>query len=224
LELTGANSKPRRVPEDNVSESSTEYHAKFVAHHSSSEGEDTRLGLERQLSVLLAAQTERDQRIARLTDELALKNAQLEQAEANAVEGKGRARLEPLENEDRLLAQTSLVKQRNVELVDTQPKLRDTEAGLDELLLPFDQQNGRYGASNVRAELKTKKDELETVRLRLTDGEDGWAKSRAKADTSHTVTAASLVDLNEDRTMCEPKEDMQVIEKGIEAIECRNEG
>jgi hypothetical protein len=86
LELTGVNSKPRRVPEDDVSEGSTEYHGKFAAPYSSSEGEVTRLELERQLSVSLAAQTERDQRIAQLTDELALKSALLEQAEANAAE------------------------------------------------------------------------------------------------------------------------------------------
>jgi hypothetical protein len=88
-EPTGVNSKPRRVPDDDVSECTTEYHAKFVAPHSSSEGEvSTRLELERQLSVLLGAQTERDQRIAQLTDELALKSALLEQAEVNVTEAK----------------------------------------------------------------------------------------------------------------------------------------
>jgi len=89
--------EPRRVPEDNDREGSTEYHEKFAAH-SSSEGEVTRLELERQLSGLLAAQTERDQRIARLTDELTLKSA---------------------------LMRTSLVKQiqREAELVDMHSKL-----------------------------------------------------------------------------------------------------
>jgi len=113
-------SKPRRPSEDDVREDSTEYHAKFAVPHSSTEGEVARLELERQLSVLLAAQTERDQRIARLTDELALKNALLEQVRANAAE---RARLELREYEDRLLAQTSLVEQRDVELVDMQERL-----------------------------------------------------------------------------------------------------
>jgi hypothetical protein len=51
LELTGVNSKPRRVPEDDVSEGSTEYHAKFAAPHSCSEGDVTRLEFERQRSV-----------------------------------------------------------------------------------------------------------------------------------------------------------------------------
>ena len=65
------NSKPRPVPEGG---------------DSFSEGEVTRLELERQLSVLLAAQTERDQLIAWQTDELALKSALLDQAEASAME------------------------------------------------------------------------------------------------------------------------------------------
>jgi hypothetical protein len=123
LELTGANSKPRRVPEDDVNEGSTEYHGKFAAPHSSSDGGVTRLGLERQPSVSLAAITERDQRTAQLTGELALKSALLEQAEANAAEAA-----------DRLLMQTSLVEQRDAELVDLQ-------ARLDELLLSRDRQH-----------------------------------------------------------------------------------
>jgi hypothetical protein len=145
--------------------------------------------LEWQLAVSLSVQTERDQRIARLTDELALKSALLEQVKANATEGKRRARLELREHEDRLLAQTSLV--------DMQSKLKNTEAMLDELLPEL---------VNVRAELEAKKSELEAVRLRLTDAEDGWAKSKAKADVLRTVTAASLVDLNEDQAMYELKE------------------
>jgi hypothetical protein len=58
------NSEPRRVPEDDVGEGSTASYAKSASPHSSSEGEVTRLELERQLSVSLSAQTERDQRIA----------------------------------------------------------------------------------------------------------------------------------------------------------------
>ena len=51
LELTGVNSKPRRVPEDSVGEGSTEYSAKLVVPHSSSEV--TKLELEWRLSVSL---------------------------------------------------------------------------------------------------------------------------------------------------------------------------
>ena len=83
------NRKPRRVLEDDISEGSTEYHTKFAAPYSSSEGEVTRLELERQLSVSLAVQTERDHCIAQLTDKLALKSA----AQATAAEAAKRAGL-----------------------------------------------------------------------------------------------------------------------------------
>jgi hypothetical protein len=53
-------------------------------------------------------ETERN-RIAKLTDELALKSALLEQSEANAAEAAKRAGLELREHADRLLVQTSLV-------------------------------------------------------------------------------------------------------------------
>jgi hypothetical protein len=167
--VTGVNSKPRRVPEDDVGEGSTEYHAKFAAPHSSSEGEVTRLLLERverQLSISLAAQTERDQRNARLTDEFALKSTLLEKAEANAAEAARRAGLKLREHADRLLTQTSLVKQRDVELVGMQ-------ARLDELLLSRDQQIAQYEEElgDVRAKLETKESELQAVRLTHGRGE-----------------------------------------------------
>ena len=88
---------------------------------SSSEEEVSRLELERQLSVLIAAQTERDQRIAQLTDKLALKSTLLEEAEANAAEATKRAGL----HADRLLMQTSLVEQRDAELVDLQARFNE---------------------------------------------------------------------------------------------------
>jgi hypothetical protein len=140
------NSKPRRVPEVDVSEGSTEYHAKFVAPHYSSEGDVTRLELERQLSVLLAGQTKRDQPIARLT-------ALLEQAEANATEAAKRTGLELREHADRLLMQTSLVEQRDAELVDMQARLRDMQAKLDELPLSRDQEIGQYEKKSMHQEM-----------------------------------------------------------------------
>jgi chromosome segregation ATPase len=79
------------------------------------------LELERQLSVSLAAQTERDQHIARLT-------ALLEQSEAKAAEAAkraGAAGLELREHADRLLMQTSLLEQRDAEIVDMQARVRD---------------------------------------------------------------------------------------------------
>jgi len=172
----GASDKPRRFPEGDISEGSTEYHAKFAPAPHSSEGEATRLEFERQLS-------ERDQHIARLTEELAaLKSALLEQAEAKAVtrlelerqlsereqhiarlseelaalkseqavETARRLGPEPCQHaDDRRLMLLQLI-QRNAELVDTQARI------------------GQY-----RAELEAKESELEAVRLRLTDAETG---------------------------------------------------
>jgi hypothetical protein len=167
------------------------------------------LELERQLSILLAAQIERDQLIAWQTDELAQKRVLLEQAEANAAEEKRRAILEQREHENRLLllAQTSFV--------DMQ--LRSTDAKLDELLLSPGQQIGQYGAelANVRAEPEAEESELGTVGL--TDADNGWA------DELHTVSSATLVDLNEDRDMYELKEDKQIMGAEL-AMESRNEG
>jgi len=146
-----------RNPKDDISEGSTEYHAKFEAPHSTSEGEATRLELEWLLSESLAERdqrierllseslAERDRRIARLTDELAaLKSALLEQAETKAVEAARRLEQELRGHaDDRRLKRTSLVKQiqRDAELVDMQSRLGDMQASLDalnELLLSRD--------------------------------------------------------------------------------------
>ena len=117
------------------------------------------------MSVLLAARTERDRRIAQLTEELALKSTLLEQAEANAVEAARRAGSELREYVDgQRLKWTSLVKQKDVELVDMQSKL-------DELLLSRDQYEEELG--NVRAKLEAKESELGAVCLRLADAEKG---------------------------------------------------
>ena len=136
-------------------------------------------------------ETERDQRIAQLTDELALKSALLEQAEAA----------------DRLLMQTSLVGRRDV----------DMQAKLDELVISRDQQVGRYEKelTNVRAKLEAKESELEAVRLRLTDAEMGWTKSKAEADTLRVQTATGSVNRDEDQFARRFMERMQAIEAKV---------
>jgi hypothetical protein len=213
------NSKPRRVPEDGVSEGSTEYHAEFAAPHSS-EGEVTRLELERQLSISLATQTERDQRIARLT-------ALLEHAEANAAEAARRAGPELHQHaDDRRLIRSSLVNQRDVEPLDMQAKV-------DELLLSRDRQHENEPA-DVRAKLEANESELEAVRLRLTDAEKSLTKSKAEADRLRAQTATSSVNRDEDQVARRLMERMRALEsevaskrwneKRIEEMECRNEG
>jgi chromosome segregation ATPase len=226
---TSVNGKTRRVPEK----------------------DDNRVvDLERKLSATLAAKTERDQRLAQLTEELALKSALLEQAEANVTKATKRAGQEPRELADRLLAQTSLMEHKDAELVKMQAKL-------DELVLSHNQalqtatsraavadersqraceQNRQYESelAQVRAELKAGRSELEAVRSRLTEAEIGLAKSKAEADTLRALTTAGLVGTDEDRmtrvllerirAMESEIADMRWSEKSFEAMETRNEG
>jgi hypothetical protein len=255
----GVNGNPRRVlEEDDDGEGSAEFPGKIAVPDASSEREVARLDRERlvelgrQVTAMLAAQKERDQRLSQLTDELALKSTRLEQAEANAAEATKRAELELHEHANRLLAQTSLVEQKDAELVNMQAKL-------DELLLSRDQALHTHTATprdadadersqrasvqirqyeselaEARAELKAGRSELEAVRLRLTEAEIGWAKSKAEADTLRALTTAGLVSMDEERMtrgLLERIRTMEVeiaslrwSEKSFEAMETRNEG
>ena len=319
-QLTGVNGTPRRVPgEDDDSEGSTEYRTKIAVPDASSEGEVARLvldrlvGLERQLSATLAMQTERDQRLAQLTDELSLKSALLEHAEANAAEVEKRAGLELREHADRLSeleqqlsatltaqtardqrlaqltdelalksalleqaeanaaeatkraglelrghanrlpAQTPLMEPKDAELVNMQAKLDELLVSRDEAQSALQkaisravdadersqracEQMGQYETElvEVRAELGASKSELEVVRSRLTDAENGWAQSKIEADTLRTLTTASLVSTDEDRITSRLLERVRAMEaemasrrwneKTFEELECRNEG
>jgi chromosome segregation ATPase len=71
--------------------------------------------------------------------------------------------------------QTSLVEQRDAELVDMQAKPRNTEAKLDESVVSRDQQVEQHEKElgNMRVKLEAKVSELEAVRLRLADAEKG---------------------------------------------------
>ena len=133
--------------------------------------EDERLiELERHLPAMRAAQTEWVRRIEQLTDELVQNGTLLEQA---AAEAKKRAGLEQ----------------------------RELQAELDELLLSHDQalEQAQYALpphitsrgteanersqrelAEVHAKLEARMSELAAVCLRLTDAEDGWAKSKAE--------------------------------------------
>jgi chromosome segregation ATPase len=240
---------PRRVPEENDDgEGSATYRAKFAVPGASSEGEFTQLErelvelegqlveLEGHLSAPLAAQKERDQRLAQLTEEFAWKSALLEQAEANGAEAAKRVGLKPREHASRLPVQTSLVVQKDAELVNMQPKLDELLLSRDQHVRALEQQIGHYETelAGVRAELEAKKSELEAVRLRLTDAEIGWAKSKAEADTLRALTTAGLVSTDEDRmtrgllerirAMESEMTSMRWSEKSLEAMETRNEG
>jgi hypothetical protein len=233
------NGKPRRVPEeDDDGEASAEYRAKFAVPDASSKGEVARLELERQLSATLAAQTERDQRLTQLIDELALKSALLEQAEANAAEATRRAGPELREQADRLLAQTSLVEQKDAELVNMQARLDEAQsppqkatfraADADERSEPACEQIGK-----CETELEARK-ELEADRLRLTDAENGCARNNTDTHTLRALSTAGLVSTNEDqithglgeriRTMKSEMASLQLSEKSSEEMQSRNEG
>ena len=106
--------------------------------------------LERQLSVSLAAQTERDQRIAQLTDDLVLKSALLEQAEANLWEMKST-------------------------LKSTEAKLDESLLSFDQQTGRHEEE-----LANVRTKLEANESELEALRLRLADAEKGLTKSQAE--------------------------------------------
>lgn len=201
--------------------------------------------LERQLSTILAAQVERDRRLAQLSDELTMKSNLLEQAEANTAEATQRAgQLEEThvrvlrdhtdiqeqhtaldaelrDNADRLLAQTSLVEQKDAELLNVQAQLRELLLSRDQHVRALEQaqsalqkataraaevdeqsqitreQIGQYETetAELRGELEAKVSELEAVRLRLTDAENSWAKSREEADTFRALTTTSLGEL-----------------------------
>ena len=217
--LSGVNDKRGRVPEeDDSSEGSGQHHAKLVAPGVSSNKEVPRsehariADLERQLSESIAAQTERDRRNARLTDELAQKSALLEQAEAKAAEAKERTRpeqrellaklddLELLLTRDQALDQaqsalqiaTSRAAEANErsqrELAEVHAKLDARESKLAAVRLRLADAEDGWAKSKaevhaIDAKLETRESELAAVRLRLADAEVGWAKSKAEADT-----------------------------------------
>ena len=227
------------------------YRAKLAALEASSEGDVTRLErerlaeLEQQLSVTLAAQAERDRRLAQLSDEVALKSNLLEQAEANAEEAAKRAGLleeahvhvlrdhtdvqerhaaldaELRAQADQLLAQTSLAEQKEAELVNAQAQIEELLISRDQHVRGLEQAQSallkatsrasevdehsqrtreqvvQYVAevSELRGELEARMSELESLRSRLTDAENAWAKSREEADAFRALTTTGLGEL-----------------------------
>ena len=255
---------------DDDSESSTELLTKPVAPDTSSEREvvslehERLIELERQLLAMRAVQAESDRRIAQLTDQLVQKSALLGQAEANVAEAKKRAGLEQRELQARL--DDLLLSRDRAEANAAEEKKRaglerrELQAKLDELLLSRDQapeqaqgalrkatfraaeanERSQRELAEVYAKLEARESELAAVRLRLTDAEDGWAKSKAGAGTSReaaaagTQAAAGLVNMDMDRVMWRLMERVRVVEtemaslrgneKSMDSMECRNEG
>jgi len=157
--------------------------------------------------------------------------------EDNDIEGsmEHHARLEQRELAEVLVNFNNLLLSRDEALKQVQQAqraLKETTSRTAEA-----NERSRRELTEVRAKLEAREAELAAFRLQHRvmdqDAEDGWAKSKAKADRLQAGTVASLVDLNEDRDLCEDKEGMGVEltslksgkrnEKGIGEMECRNE-
>jgi chromosome segregation ATPase len=228
LQPTGASCRPRCVPEeDDDGEDLTVHHAKLVAPDAPSgqeiaRVEDRRLNeLERRLSETLVAKTERDRRIAQLTGQLAVRSALLEQAaEERKRAGLGLRELQAKLDES-LLSRDHALEQAQSALQKVSCAAEVNEQSQRELV-------------EMHAKLEAKESELAAVRLRLAYAEDGWAKSKAEADTLRAQTAAGLVNTDVDQVMHRLLERMRAMElevsslrgneKSIESMECRNEG
>jgi len=166
----GVNNKPRDIAkEDDDSECSTGHHAKLVPPKVPPKKEIARLEderlieLERKLSAMLAAQTERDMRVAQLTDELAQNSALLKQSEANAVEAKKRAGLEQREMQAKLdeanersqreLAEVRAeLEARKSELAAVHLRLKDAESGWAKIKAGADISRAKTSANFVNAD------------------------------------------------------------------------
>ena len=190
--LLGMNVKARHVlEEDDDSEGSTEHHGMIVMGDACSEKEISQLehehitDLERPLSKTHAAQTGWEREIAQLTEQLAQKSALLEQVEANAAqvaESKKRAGRELHELQAKL---DESVLSRDKALEQIHSALRKATSHAAEA-----KEQHRRELAEVHAKLEARESELAAVRLRLTDAEDGWAKSKAESAQKATSRAA----------------------------------
>jgi hypothetical protein len=190
------------------------------------------VNLERRLSETLAAQSERDRHIAQLTDQLAQNSALLERAEANAAEAKKHAGLELHERQAKL-DELMLSRDEHLRTLEQAQsalqKATSRTADGDERSQSASEHETEL--AEVHAKLEARESELAAVRLRLTDAEDGWAKSKAEL---RAQSAAGLVNTDVDRVMHRLMERMRAMEtemsamrgneKSIESMECRNEG
>ncbi|KAI0756785.1 hypothetical protein C8Q80DRAFT_1130480 [Daedaleopsis nitida] len=158
------------------------YRAKLAAIDSSSDAELTRIereriaDLERQLSVAVSTQTERDRKIQELTDSLSLQTTLLEQAEARAEDASKRAdslgqsydqstdahnalrernallEAKLRETSESLLAQTSLVEQHEADYIKAQTQLDDLLSSQEQHIRALDQTRSALKAAAARTD------------------------------------------------------------------------
>lgn len=227
------------------------YRAKLVALEAGSDIDVSRLEqerineLERQLHAVTNERNGQTRKLAELSESLALQITLLEQAESRATDASKRAdTVEELhvrtlqehndledrhanleaslrEHADRLLTQTSLLEQREVEYTNVQAQLDELTQSRDQHVRALDQartalqtvssraqevdaqhQRAREKINqlevemvDLRGELEARTSEAESAKSRLADVENSWAKSREEADAFRALTTGSLGEL-----------------------------
>ena len=201
--------------------------------------------LERQLAVLLAEQVEREKRLKDLSEAAALQTSIAEQAEARADDALKRADLlsqshdrsseafralqerhtsteaQLREHEDRLLAQNSIIEQREADNLKAESQLKELMLSHEQHIRAIEQARAAMEAATARAaevdrqharardqaasleadladlrgELEARTTEVENARVRILELENSWAKSREEADALRAVTTGSLGEL-----------------------------
>ena len=203
-----------------------EVHAKLEARESELAAVRSRLTeAQRDLQKATSCATEADERSQR---ELAEVYARLEESESELAA----VRLRLTDAEDGWAKSKIEWSQRDLQ------KATSHAAEANERSKRVCEQIGEYETklAEVRAELEEKKSELEAVRLQLTDanGDDGGAKSSAKAEKSSAQNMAGPLNTEEGRVTRGIMDRMRAMEaqiaslrwneKGFEMMECRNEG
>ncbi|KAH9947722.1 hypothetical protein B0H21DRAFT_852629 [Amylocystis lapponica] len=227
------------------------YRAKVSALEAASESDIGKLerdrisDLERQLASAMAEQAARDRKLKELGDSFAMQTTLLEQAEASAEEASKRADLLSQSHDrsfeahrslqerhatlevtlqdhaDRLLAQTSLIEQREADHLKAQAQLEELLLSREQHVRALEQARNALQLASTRAaevdaqyaraqeqvaqletdlaeirgELETRNMEIDTARAHIMDLENSWAKSREEADAFRALTTGSLGEL-----------------------------
>lgn len=227
------------------------YRAKLSALESANEVESSRLErqrvaeLEREMSQLMNERYLQDRKVNELTESLALQTTLCEQAEARAIDATKRAEmaeeshdrtiqlhstlqqrfatvdLQYRDHADRLLSQTAMLDQSQVDVARLQAQVEELIHSQDQHVRALEQARAALQATSsradevdtqyqrareqisslqadmaeIRGELETRTAEVETTRSRLTDVENAWAKSREEADAFRALTTGGLGEL-----------------------------
>lgn len=201
--------------------------------------------LERQLATVLAEQAEREKRLKDLSETVAVQTTIAEQAEARADDALKRADLlsqshdrnseafttlqerhasteaQLREHADRLLAQNSIIRQREADNLKAESQLKELMLSHEQHIRALEQARAAMEAATARAtevdrqhtrardqaasleadladlrgELEARTTEVENARVRILELENSWAKSREEADALRAVTTGSLGEL-----------------------------